>query len=203
LVGRRAWLPRLSGRDDRSSLCLIRRHQRKPEKYGVSGCPQVLGILTTDQIANRTPNGKSSSRRTYPILGPRGRKFRDVCHSGADSRPATLSASNRGSSGNDQASISTSQAISGAFGRGAVSGCRRQPRHVRVRRQAGCSVSFRRRMGGGQGHLRSHRAGPLLAARGHLAKSRGGLPAVARHANCLLPNPWRPSGPRAARWRAR
>ena len=120
------------------------------------------------------------------ILGPRGRKFRDVCHYGADSRPVTLSASNKGSSGNDQASISTSQAISGAFGRGAVSGCRRQPRHVRVRRQACCSVPFRRRMAGGQGHLRSHRAGPLLAARGHLAKSRGGLPAVARHANCLL-----------------
>ena len=132
-------------------------------------------------------DGKSSSRRTYPILRPRGRKFRDVCHYGADSQPATLSASNRGSSGNDQASISTSQAISGAFGRGAVSGCRR-PRHVRVRRQAGCSVSFGRRMAGSQGHLRSHRAGPHpLQARGHLAKSRGGLPAVVvRHASCPL-----------------
>ena len=85
---------------------------------------------------------------------------------GADSWPVTLSASNRGSSSNDQASISTSQAISGAFGRGAVSGCRRQPRHLRVRRQAGCSVPFRRRMVGGQGHLRSHRAGPHPRRRG-------------------------------------
>lgn len=108
-------------------------------------------------------DGKSGSRRTYPILGPRGPKFRDVCHYGADSRPVTLSASNRGISGNDQASISTSQAISGAFGRGAVSGCRRQPRHVRVRRQAGCSVSFRRRMAGG---LRSRRAGPHHRCKG-------------------------------------
>jgi hypothetical protein len=160
-----------------------------PEKTGKVRCQWLSSSSwDLDDGPNCEPHsdGKSSSRRTYPILRPRGRKFRDVCHYGADSRPATLSASNRGSSGNDQASISTSQAISGAFGRGAVSGCRRQPRHVRVRRQAGCSVSFGRRMAGGQGHLRSHRAGPHpLQARGHLAKSRGGLPAVARHANCL------------------
>jgi hypothetical protein len=107
-------------------------------------------------------NGNSSSRRTFPYWS---RKFCDVCHRGADSRPVTLSASNRGSSSNDQASISTSQAISGAFGRGTVSGCRRQPRYVRVRRQAGCSVSFGRRAVGGQGHLRSHRAGPHARCR--------------------------------------
>jgi len=169
----------------------------------VLGCPQVLGILTTDPIANRTPMASQAVAGLFRYWGPAAqtrtsglprveqgpspsdlcgdptvpmpgrkrrdgdeagaagdRKFCDVCHRGADSRPVTLSASNRGSSSNDQASISTSQAISGAFGRGAVSGCRRQPRHVRVRRQAGCSVPFRRRMVGGQGHLRSHRAGP-------------------------------------------
>ena len=160
-----------------------------PEKTGKVRCQWLSSSSwDLDDGPNCEPHsdGKSSSRRTYPILRPRGRKFRDVCHYGADSRPATLSASNRGSSGNDQASISTSQAISGAFGRGAASGCRRQPRHVRVRRQAGCSISFGRRMAGGQGHLRSHRAGPPPRCKGHLAKSRGGLPAVARHANCLL-----------------
>jgi len=108
---------------------------------------------------------------------------------GADSWPVTLSASNRGSSSNDQASISTSQAISGAFGRRAVSGCRRQPRHVRVRRQAGCSVPFRRRMVGRprppeipprwppsspQGAIwRSHRRGTAIPG----ALLRGGIPA--------------------------
>jgi hypothetical protein len=46
------------------------------------------------------------------------------------------------------------KAAGAGLGRGAVSGCRRQPRHVRVRRQAGCSVPFRRRMVGGQGHPR-------------------------------------------------
>ena len=137
---------------------------------------------------------KSGSRRTFPILRPRGRKFRDVCHYGADSRPATLSASNRESSSNDRASISTSQAISGAFGRGAVSGCRRQPRHVRVRRQAGCSVSFRRRMAGGQGHLRSHRAGPHPRCKGPSGEvtrwtSRRSTPCELSSA----PNSWRPS----------
>jgi hypothetical protein len=64
-----ALLPHLSETGDRSALWLIRRHQRKPEKYGVGGCPQVLGILTTDPIANRTADGKSSSRRTFPLLG--------------------------------------------------------------------------------------------------------------------------------------
>ncbi len=66
-----ALLPHLSGTGDRSPSWLIRRHQRKPEKYGVGGCPQVFRILTTDPIANRTADGKSSSRRTFPILGPR------------------------------------------------------------------------------------------------------------------------------------
>jgi hypothetical protein len=149
-------------------------------------------------------DGKSGSRRTYPIMGRRGRKFRDVCHGGADSWPVTLSASNRGSSGNDQASISTSQAISGAFGRGAVSDCRRQPRHVRARRQAGCSIPFRRRMAGGQGHLRSHRAGSHPRCKGPSGEvtrwtSRRSMPCELPSA----PNSCRPSGPTAARWRAR
>ena len=76
-----------------------------------------------------------------------------------------------------------------------MSGCRRQPRHVRVRRQAGCSVPFRRRMVGGQGHLRSHRAGPHPRCRGPSGEvtrwtSRRSTPCELSSA----PNSWRPSG---------
>src|SRR6266849_4503937 len=75
----------------------IRRHQRKPEKYGVSardGGPNGTWLSSSSWDLDDGPNcephsdGKSSSRRTYPILRPRGRKFRDVCHYGADSQPA-------------------------------------------------------------------------------------------------------------------
>jgi hypothetical protein len=70
LVGRRAWLPRLSGTGDQSPSWLIRRHQRKPEKYGVSGCPQVLEILTTDPIANRTPMASQAVAGLFQYWGP-------------------------------------------------------------------------------------------------------------------------------------
>src|SRR5260221_13567524 len=79
LVGCRALLPRLSGRGDRSASWPIRRHQRKPEKYGVSawtvgqtvlGCPQVLGILTTDPLANRTPMASQAVAGLFRYWGP-------------------------------------------------------------------------------------------------------------------------------------
>jgi len=65
-----ALLPHLSGTGDRSPSWLIRRHQRKPEKYGVGGCPQVFRILTTDPIANRTPMAGQAVAGLFQYRGP-------------------------------------------------------------------------------------------------------------------------------------
>src|SRR5450631_2185869 len=59
LVGCRALLPRLSGRGDRSASWLIRRHQRKPEKYGVSardGGPNSTWLSSSSLVIAAAPS---------------------------------------------------------------------------------------------------------------------------------------------------